>query len=55
MASLAKTGKYGDINAAYSTTMEYYVVKYVYDDFTLKDYTTADRQVSKVGKCFVRA
>ena len=36
MVSLVQTGKYGAINAAYPTTMVYYVVKYVYESFELQ-------------------
>ena len=31
MASLVHTGKYGAINAAYTTTMGYYILNYVSD------------------------
>ena len=40
MTSLAHTGKYGAINKAYSTTMIYYVVKYMDEYFTSIYFTT---------------
>ena len=42
MSSLLQTGKYGAINAAYPTTMVYYVVKYVYDSFALQEDMTTE-------------
>ena len=36
ITSLVQTGNYGDINAADPTTLKYYIVKYVYDNFTLQ-------------------
>ena len=35
MESLVQTGKYGGINATDATTLEYYIVKYVLDIFTI--------------------
>ena len=40
VSSLVQTGKHGAINTTYNTTMGYYVIKYVYDDFTLEEVIT---------------
>ena len=37
MTSLVQNGWYGLINAAYTTTLGYYVVKYISENFTLQD------------------
>ena len=42
---LVKTGKHGTTRTTDSTTMEYYVVKYISKTFRLKENTTIDRQI----------
>ena len=36
MDSLVQLGKYGAIDAAYKTTMGYYMIKYVYEPYILQ-------------------
>ena len=47
MASLVKLGKYGTTNTADSTTMVYYVMKYLYEPCTLQEDQIIYVQVSK--------
>ena len=46
MASLVHNGKYGSINTTDITTMQYYIVKYVSDAFTLQKYLFNNVKVS---------
>ena len=50
MASFGQTRKYGAINAADTTTMGYFIVKYVYDASTIHEDMTTKWQVSKAGE-----
>ena len=50
-----QTGKYGAINYENPTTFSYYVVKYTYVSFTLKEDITKDGQVSKEGEMDVKS
>ena len=54
MDSLVYTGIYGAINITDIETMEYYVIRYVSDTFTLQEYTTIDCQVNKYIELSVR-
>ena len=42
MASLVQYGRYGAINTTYTTTIGYYVIKLVLEDYTLQEDTTPD-------------
>ena len=44
MASLIQSGNYRSINATETSTMVYYVVKFVSEAYNLQDDTTSDRQ-----------
>ena len=55
MASLLQLGKYGAFRAEYPTTMGYYVIKYIYEPYTLQELKTTDGQVSKEGELVVKA
>ena len=37
MASLVQLGKYGAIDAADTAAMGYYVIKYIYETYTLQE------------------
>ena len=54
MASLVQTRKYGAANSADTTTLGYYVFKYVKDKFTLKEYITMYGKVRKSGELVAR-
>ena len=49
MASIVQLGKYGAINVADPTSVEYYVIKYLSEPYTLNEYQTTYGQVSKAG------
>ena len=49
MALLVQYGKYGSMKTTYSTTMVYYVIKFVSEAYTLQEYITPDRQISTAG------
>ena len=53
VASLIQLGKYGDTNAADPTTTGYYVIKYLYETYTLQKDQTICGQVSKAGELVV--
>ena len=55
MAYLLKWGKYGSTNEAGSTKMGYYVIKYLSEPHTLKEYQTTHGQVIKEGKPVFKA
>ena len=48
MASLVKSGEYGSTITTYSTTMVYYVIKFVPEAYTLQDDTTCDKKLSRL-------
>ena len=54
MASLVQLGKYGAINAEDPNTMGYYVIKYLSEPYTLKQYQTTYGKVSKAGELAVK-
>ena len=47
MASLVQLGKYGATNAADTTTIGYYVIKYLSEPYTPQEYQITYGQVSK--------
>ena len=55
IASLGHGIEYGAINTAYTTTMRYYIVKYVFEAFKLQEYITTDGQLSKRGELVIRS
>ena len=46
MASLVRTGQYGNINTTYTDTMVYYVIKFTSEPYTLQEETKCDGQTS---------
>ena len=52
--SLAQTGKYGAVNEAYPTTIGYYTVNNVFDDFILQEDTTTESKVDNLGELVSR-
>ena len=52
---MVQTGKYGATNSEDPTTLGYYVVKYVSDNFTLQEDITNDGKVSNPGELLVKA
>ena len=54
MAYIVQLGKYDAINEEDTTTMGYYVRKYLYKPFTMQEYQTTDGQVIKSGKLVVK-
>ena len=55
MASLVQLRKCGAINAAYPTTMSYYVIKCLSEPYTLKEDQTIDGKVSRSGELVVKS
>ena len=55
MASLVQSGKYYSINTTNTSTMGYYVIKFVSDAYTLQENTTCDRKIISAGELFVKA
>ena len=55
MASLVKSGMYGDIKNDDTTTNGFYVIKFLSDAYTLQNNTTIYRQVVSAGKLIVKA
>ena len=55
MEFLVQFGKYCAINVVDSTTMGYYVIKYLSEPYTLQEEQTTDVQVSKAGEFMVKA
>ena len=54
MASLVQSGKYGDMNKTYTTTMGYYVINFVLEAYTIQEDTTYDVKNSTVGELVVK-
>ena len=50
MAALVQTNKYGDINTTYTTTMGYYVIKFMSEAYTLQEETAYSGQISTSGE-----
>ena len=55
MAFLVQLGKYAAINVADSTTMWYYVIKYLYKPYTQQENLTTDGQEIKAGENLLKA
>ena len=55
MSALVKNGKYDMINTADTTTMEYYVIKFLSEPYRLQDEKTVDKQVTKSCGIIVKA
>ena len=55
LGGISESGKYGSINASDTTTMGYYIVKYGYEIFTLKEDIINDGQVLNTIKLAVRS
>ena len=55
MDLLVHTGKYGVINTTETTKMEYCVIKFVSDVYTLQDDTICDGQISASGRLIVKS
>ena len=55
MAELVQTGEYFAINATYTTTMVYYVIKLLSEAYVLQNDTTCNRQISTDGELVFKA
>ena len=55
MASIVQLGKYGAINAEYTTTMGYYVRKYLSEPYIIQEYQTTDGKVSKAVELVLKS
>ena len=55
MASLVYSGNHCNINTTYKTTLGFYVLKYVSEDYTLKDDTIRDGKISTSDEFVVKA
>ena len=49
MAALVQTGQYDDINTTDTTTMTYYVIKFLSESYTLQEDTMCDGKISNSG------
>ena len=54
MNSLVQFRKYGAINSADPTIMGYYVIKYLFETYTLQEDRNTDTQVRKAGELVVK-
>ena len=54
MATLSKTGKYSDINKIDTTRMEYYVIKFMSEAYTIQEETAYSGQISTSGELFAK-
>ena len=54
MASFVQSSKYGAINTTDTSTMRYYVIKFVSKVYTLQDDTIFDRKMSSAGELVVK-
>ena len=54
MYELFLNGKYGAINTAYSTTIVYYVVKFLPEPYALQGDKTVDKQAITAGELIVK-
>ena len=50
MAVLVQIGKYGAINTTYTTTMGYYVTKFLSEAYTLQECTTCDGKIGAANE-----
>ena len=55
MASLVQSGKYVVINTTDTSTMGYYVIKFVTEAYTLQYDTTCDVQIISAGEIFFKS
>ena len=55
MYALVKTGNYYAINTIYSTTMGYYVIKFLSESYTLQEGTTYSGRISTSGELYVKS
>ena len=55
MASLVKSGKYGAINTADTSTNGLYVIMFSSETYTLQNNTIIDRKIITAGKLVVKA
>ena len=55
MASLVKSGKYGTINTAETSTDGYYVINFISEAYTLQNNATIDGKIITAGESFVKA
>ena len=49
-----QAGKYDSITTPYTTKIEYYVIKFLLEAYTLQEDTTYDRQINTAGKIFFK-
>ena len=54
MATLSKTGKYSDINKIDTTRMEYYVIKFMSEAYTLHKETDWNLKMNSSGELVVK-
>ena len=55
MDSLFQSGKYGAMNTTYTSTMGYYLIKFLSEAYTLQDDTKCNGQIISAGEIFVKA
>ena len=55
MASLVQSGKYSAMNTTDTSTVVYYVIKFVSEAYYLQEDITCDRQIIAEGKLVVSA
>ena len=55
MDALLQTDKYGAINTIDTTTMGYYVIKFVSESYTLQEETTCDVIIINSGELVVKS
>ena len=54
MALFFQSGKYGNMNTTYYTTMGYYVITFVSEAYTLQEHTACYVQISTAGELFFK-
>ena len=55
MASLVKSGKYGAINTANTTTNGFHVIMFISEEYTLKKDLTIEGNIISAGELVVKA
>ena len=55
MASLVQSGKYGSMKTTFTSTMVYYIIKFVSEAYNLQEDTTCDKKISSAGELVVKA
>ena len=53
-ALFVQYGNYSYMNTTYTTTMGYYVVKFISEAHTLQEYTTCDGKINTSGELVVK-